>query len=132
MLLLVKNYADSPEKVFITDTALGVLLLLFAALLAYAGTVCVTHHNTIMNSYVNVNIRQIEIDRNICYGLFGLSFGQYDCCICCKEIYHFYNMNLIIRIHYWCMFIQIECRLPKVYVFTLLYKFDISHIYQSH
>lgn len=39
LLLLVKNYADSPEKVFITDTALGVLLLLFAALLAYAGTV---------------------------------------------------------------------------------------------
>ncbi|XP_049898062.1 uncharacterized protein si:ch211-153b23.4 [Epinephelus moara] len=37
LLLLVNNYASSPEKDFIPHTALGVLLLIIAALLAYAG-----------------------------------------------------------------------------------------------
>lgn len=42
LLLLVNNYASSPDKALITDTALGVLLLLFAALLAYSGSLCLT------------------------------------------------------------------------------------------
>ncbi|TRY91097.1 hypothetical protein DNTS_020398 [Danionella cerebrum] len=37
LLLLVNNYASSSDKSLITDTALGVLLLIFAALLAYTG-----------------------------------------------------------------------------------------------
>ncbi|XP_070819061.1 uncharacterized protein [Chaetodon trifascialis] len=37
LLLLVNNYASSPEKDFIPHTALGILLLIIAALLAYAG-----------------------------------------------------------------------------------------------
>uniref|UniRef100_UPI0037E9BB3F uncharacterized protein n=1 Tax=Semicossyphus pulcher TaxID=241346 RepID=UPI0037E9BB3F len=37
LLLLVNNYASSPEKDFIPHTALGILLLFIAALLAYAG-----------------------------------------------------------------------------------------------
>ncbi|XP_069552826.1 uncharacterized protein [Brachyistius frenatus] len=37
LLLLVNNYASSPEKDFIPHTALGILLLLIAALVAYAG-----------------------------------------------------------------------------------------------
>ncbi|XP_076018872.1 uncharacterized protein LOC143010443 [Genypterus blacodes] len=37
LLLLVNNYASSPEKDFIPHTALGVLLIITAALLAYAG-----------------------------------------------------------------------------------------------
>lgn len=37
LLLLVHNYASSPEKDFIPHTALGILLVIIAALLAYAG-----------------------------------------------------------------------------------------------
>ncbi|XP_052005627.1 uncharacterized protein si:ch211-153b23.4 [Xyrauchen texanus] len=37
LLLLVNNYASSPGQPFITDTALGVVLLIFSILLAYAG-----------------------------------------------------------------------------------------------
>ncbi|XP_034546078.1 uncharacterized protein si:ch211-153b23.4 [Notolabrus celidotus] len=37
LVLLVNNYASSPEKDFIPHTALGILLLIIAALLAYAG-----------------------------------------------------------------------------------------------
>ncbi|XP_070693359.1 uncharacterized protein [Pempheris klunzingeri] len=37
LLLLVNNYASSPEKDFIPHTALGIVLLIIAALLAYAG-----------------------------------------------------------------------------------------------
>ncbi|XP_074504473.1 uncharacterized protein LOC141775222 [Sebastes fasciatus] len=37
LLLLVNNYASSPEEDFIPHTALGILLLIIAALLAYAG-----------------------------------------------------------------------------------------------
>ncbi|TWW55047.1 hypothetical protein D4764_09G0000960 [Takifugu flavidus] len=37
LLLLVHNYASSPEKAFIPNTALGILLLIIAVLLAYAG-----------------------------------------------------------------------------------------------
>ncbi|XP_058506548.1 uncharacterized protein si:ch211-153b23.4 [Solea solea] len=37
LLLLVNNYASSPDKDFISHTALGILLLIIAALLAYAG-----------------------------------------------------------------------------------------------
>ncbi|XP_072252017.1 uncharacterized protein [Leuresthes tenuis] len=37
LLLLVNNYASSPEKDFIPHTALGILLLIVAALVAYAG-----------------------------------------------------------------------------------------------
>lgn len=37
LLLLINNYASSPEKDFIPHTALGVLLVIIAALLAYAG-----------------------------------------------------------------------------------------------
>ncbi|XP_041653928.1 uncharacterized protein si:ch211-153b23.4 [Cheilinus undulatus] len=37
LLLLVNNYASSPEKDFIPHTALGILLIIIAALLAYAG-----------------------------------------------------------------------------------------------
>ncbi|XP_051276367.1 uncharacterized protein si:ch211-153b23.4 [Dicentrarchus labrax] len=37
LLLLVNNYASSPVKDFIPHTALGILLLIIAALLAYAG-----------------------------------------------------------------------------------------------
>ncbi|CAK6956399.1 uncharacterized protein si:ch211-153b23.4 [Scomber scombrus] len=37
LLLLVNNYASSPEKDFIPHTALGILLLIIAALLVYAG-----------------------------------------------------------------------------------------------
>jgi len=33
----VNNYASSPEKDFIPHTALGILLLIVAALVAYAG-----------------------------------------------------------------------------------------------
>ncbi|KTG37826.1 hypothetical protein cypCar_00029489, partial [Cyprinus carpio] len=36
LLLLVNNYASSPDEPVITNTALGVLLLIFAALLAYS------------------------------------------------------------------------------------------------
>ncbi|CAJ1058056.1 uncharacterized protein si:ch211-153b23.4 [Xyrichtys novacula] len=37
LLLLVNNYASSPERDFIPHTALGILLLIIAALLLYAG-----------------------------------------------------------------------------------------------
>ncbi|XP_026212857.1 grp1_Fun34_YaaH and SUA5 domain-containing protein [Anabas testudineus] len=37
LLLLVNSYASSPEKDFIPHTALGIVLLIIAALLAYAG-----------------------------------------------------------------------------------------------
>ncbi|KAM9357011.1 uncharacterized protein ABDE67_004587 [Symphorus nematophorus] len=37
LLLLVNSYASSPEKDFIPHTALGILLLIIAVLLAYAG-----------------------------------------------------------------------------------------------
>lgn len=37
LLLLVNNYASSPEKDLIPHTALGILLLIIAALLTYAG-----------------------------------------------------------------------------------------------
>ncbi|KAK6299414.1 hypothetical protein J4Q44_G00309240 [Coregonus suidteri] len=37
LLLLVNNYGSSPEKELIPHTALGVLLLIIAALLAYSG-----------------------------------------------------------------------------------------------
>lgn len=37
LLLLVQNYGSSPEKDFIPHTALGILLLVIAVLLAYAG-----------------------------------------------------------------------------------------------
>ncbi|KAM9310056.1 uncharacterized protein KZ484_026015 [Pholidichthys leucotaenia] len=37
LLLLVNNYASSAEKIFIPYTALGILLLIIAALAAYAG-----------------------------------------------------------------------------------------------
>uniref|UniRef100_A0A8C3AD47 Threonylcarbamoyl-AMP synthase n=2 Tax=Cyclopterus lumpus TaxID=8103 RepID=A0A8C3AD47_CYCLU len=37
LLLLVNNYASSPEKDFIPHTALGILLVIIAVLLAYAG-----------------------------------------------------------------------------------------------
>nr|XP_046261960.1 uncharacterized protein si:ch211-153b23.4 [Scatophagus argus] len=37
LLLLINDYASSPEKSFIHSTALGILLLIIAALLAYAG-----------------------------------------------------------------------------------------------
>ncbi|XP_045886766.1 uncharacterized protein si:ch211-153b23.4 [Micropterus dolomieu] len=37
LLLLVNNYSSSPENDFIPHTALGILLLIIAALLAYAG-----------------------------------------------------------------------------------------------
>ncbi|XP_073343284.1 uncharacterized protein [Pagrus major] len=37
LLLLVNDYASSPEKNFIPYTALGILLLIIAAILAYAG-----------------------------------------------------------------------------------------------
>ncbi|XP_010866945.1 uncharacterized protein si:ch211-153b23.4 [Esox lucius] len=37
LLLLVNNYGSSPDKYFIPHTALGVLLLIIAALLAYSG-----------------------------------------------------------------------------------------------
>ncbi|TKS72489.1 YrdC domain-containing protein, mitochondrial [Collichthys lucidus] len=39
LLLLVNDYASSPEKDLIPNTALGILLLIIAALLAYAGLV---------------------------------------------------------------------------------------------
>ncbi|XP_062855772.1 uncharacterized protein si:ch211-153b23.4 [Trichomycterus rosablanca] len=37
LLLLVNDYASSPDEAFIPDTALGIELLIIAALLAYAG-----------------------------------------------------------------------------------------------
>ncbi|GAA6226333.1 uncharacterized protein LOC108882903 [Lates japonicus] len=40
LLLLVNNYASSSEKDFIPHTALGILLLIIAALLAYTGVRC--------------------------------------------------------------------------------------------
>lgn len=40
LLLLVNSYASSPEKDFIPHTALGIVLLIIAALLAYAGGFC--------------------------------------------------------------------------------------------
>lgn len=43
LLLLVHNYASSPTKAFIPHTALGILLLIIALLLAYAGWVSVSH-----------------------------------------------------------------------------------------
>lgn len=49
LLLLVNNYASSPDKTLITDTALGVLLLLIAALLAYSGTLCLALFQTTIN-----------------------------------------------------------------------------------
>jgi len=42
LLLLVNNYASSPDRPLITDTALGVLLLIIAALLAYSGNILFT------------------------------------------------------------------------------------------
>lgn len=36
----MNNYASSPDEPVITNTALGVLLLIFAALLAYSGMFC--------------------------------------------------------------------------------------------
>ncbi|XP_055034506.2 uncharacterized protein [Misgurnus anguillicaudatus] len=50
LLLLVKNYASSPDHPFITDTALGILLLLFAALLAYAGVLRIQSHKSLLAS----------------------------------------------------------------------------------
>lgn len=37
LLLLVNNYASDPRRDFIPLTALGILLLIIAALIAYAG-----------------------------------------------------------------------------------------------
>uniref|UniRef100_A0A8C2BEC9 Threonylcarbamoyl-AMP synthase n=1 Tax=Cyprinus carpio TaxID=7962 RepID=A0A8C2BEC9_CYPCA len=50
LLLLVNNYASSPDEPLITDTALGVLLLIFAALLAYSGVRRSQSHNVLFGS----------------------------------------------------------------------------------
>ncbi|XP_073692607.1 uncharacterized protein [Garra rufa] len=50
LLLLVNNYASSPDKALITDTALGVLLLIFAVLLAYSGVRRSQSHNILFGS----------------------------------------------------------------------------------
>ena len=44
LLLLVNNYGSSPEKSLIPHTALGVLLLIIAALLAYSGTIATVYY----------------------------------------------------------------------------------------
>ncbi|KAG1940229.1 uncharacterized protein si:ch211-153b23.4 [Pimephales promelas] len=50
LLLLVNNYASSPDRPLITDTALGVLLLIIAALLAYSGVRRNQSHNALFGS----------------------------------------------------------------------------------
>ncbi|XP_016308725.1 uncharacterized protein LOC107663089 [Sinocyclocheilus anshuiensis] len=50
LLLLVSKYASSPDEPLITDTALGVLLLIFAALLAYSGVRRSQSHNVLFGS----------------------------------------------------------------------------------
>ncbi|XP_016115903.1 uncharacterized protein [Sinocyclocheilus grahami] len=50
LLLLVNNYASSPDEPLITNTALGVLLLIFAALLAYSGVRRNQSHNVLYGS----------------------------------------------------------------------------------
>ncbi|KAM7000226.1 uncharacterized protein LKV04_005161 [Tautogolabrus adspersus] len=50
LLLLVNGYASSPEKDFIPQTALGILLLIIAALLAYAGILHSLSHAQLFSS----------------------------------------------------------------------------------
>ncbi|NP_001292402.1 uncharacterized protein LOC335392 [Danio rerio] len=50
LLLLVNNYASSPDKSLIKDTALGILLLIFASLLAYSGLRRSKSHNVLFGS----------------------------------------------------------------------------------
>ncbi|AWP11756.1 Sua5 yciO yrdC domain containing protein [Scophthalmus maximus] len=50
LLLSVNNYASSPEKDFIPHTALGILLLIIAVLLAYAGVRRSLSHGQLFSS----------------------------------------------------------------------------------
>ncbi|XP_059201492.1 uncharacterized protein si:ch211-153b23.4 [Centropristis striata] len=50
LLLLVNNYASSPEKDFIPHTALGILLLIISIILAYAGILHSLSHAQLFSS----------------------------------------------------------------------------------
>ncbi|XP_031175224.1 uncharacterized protein LOC116064278 [Sander lucioperca] len=70
LLLLVNNYGSSPEKDFIPHTALGILLLIIAVLLAYAG-ICCSLSNTQMFSFLCLTISALWCGSGLVYILVG-------------------------------------------------------------
>uniref|UniRef100_A0A8D0D725 Threonylcarbamoyl-AMP synthase n=1 Tax=Sander lucioperca TaxID=283035 RepID=A0A8D0D725_SANLU len=67
--LLVNNYGSSPEKDFIPHTALGILLLIIAVLLAYAGLFSLTH--SFMFSFLCLTISALWCGSGLVYILVG-------------------------------------------------------------
>ncbi|KAF1384546.1 hypothetical protein PFLUV_G00121340 [Perca fluviatilis] len=70
LLLLVNNYGSSPEKDFIPHTALGILLLIIAVLLAYAG-ICCSLSNAQMFSSLCLTISALWCGSGLVYILVG-------------------------------------------------------------
>ncbi|KAM4555674.1 uncharacterized protein PAE49_014650 [Odontesthes bonariensis] len=70
LLLLVNNYASSPEKDFIAHTALGILLLIVAALVAYAG-VCHSLSHAQLFSTVCLTVSALWCGTGLVYILVG-------------------------------------------------------------
>ncbi|KAM6923470.1 uncharacterized protein FYW49_005923 [Xenentodon cancila] len=76
LLLLVNNYASGPEKDFIPHTALGILLLIIAALIAYAG-VCHSLSHAQLFSTLCLTVSALWCGSGLVYILAGQKVLQY-------------------------------------------------------
>ncbi|KAM9741868.1 uncharacterized protein ACNS7B_012807 [Menidia menidia] len=70
LLLLVNNYGGSPEKDFIPHTALGILLLIIAALVAYAG-ICLSLCHAQLLSTVCLTVSALWCGSGLVFILLG-------------------------------------------------------------
>ncbi|XP_056148365.1 uncharacterized protein si:ch211-153b23.4 [Lampris incognitus] len=71
LLLLVNSYASSPLEDFIPHTALGILLLLIAALLAYAGVHRALSHIHLFSSLLCLTVSGLWCGSGLVYILVG-------------------------------------------------------------
>ncbi|XP_061582212.1 uncharacterized protein si:ch211-153b23.4 [Cololabis saira] len=77
LLLLVNNYASIPGKDFIPHTALGILLLIIAALIAYAG-VCRSLSHAQLFSSLCLTVSALWCGSGLVYILVGQKVLQYE------------------------------------------------------
>ncbi len=110
----MNNYASSPGDALITNTALGVLLLIFAALLAYSG---VLHISTLQKhafiSYVLHTEIQIAITFSVCVWLIIWSF-----CLC---VFH--------RLTFCLSFIESNWEMKTLFCFHLVNSLTNTTVY---